>query len=173
MIDLQLENVNKLATKLFNTFNAEGQIYPPADFCATDESCFIFVLDRHRITNKRIEKILSRIILDAQKPTMTIEDLFFVRERLSFAMFLSGVINPCREGQSDIVTYSDDVRINIKGTSTEHFLMWLVDSVFYGLGEESLFCIARQMASQSRELKLSNSQWLLMRQDPHLYSSTL
>ena len=165
MIELRLEDIHKQALTLYNTFSDEGQIYPPFNYCTSDDVCVGYILEQHKLTYEKISKLLSTILLDGQKPRMTIEELFFVRERLSFAMFLSGAINPHIEGGIGGAHYSEDVDVNIRGTSTEHFLMWLLDHVFLLSGEEELLCQAQKLAQESRKLQLTNAQWLLMRQD--------
>ena len=97
---------------------------------------------------------------------MTIEEQFFVRERLRFAVSLSGCIDPECCDVEDPPRSSKDVRINIEGISIGHFLFWLVDFVFWCLGESDLQCKAYELAHKSRELGLKNSRWMIMREDP-------
>ena len=167
MTRLQLKDVHALANKLFWEIDSAGEIFPPAEECKDNENCWLFIRELHHTTHTRIEKILSHIILDFKKPCMTIEEQFFVRERLRFAMFLSECIDPKCEGTDDPPASSKDVKINIEGTTTEHFLFWLVDFVFWCLGEVELQCKAYEQARRSRELGLTNCNWTIVREDPH------
>lgn len=166
MNPLRLKEVHNLASKLFWAMDSTGDIFPPAGNCRENDDCWLFIRDIHRTTHSKIERLLSRIILDSEKPQMSIEEQFFVRERLRFAMFLSECINPECEDMDAPHPISKDVKIHIEGVSTEHFLMWLVDFVFWRLGESDLQCKAYDRARKSRELGLKNSRWMIMREDP-------
>ena len=167
MTDLHLIDVHNLASELFGKLELQGEIFPPSSVCASNSDCWMFIRDRHFAIRDKVGKLLAQIILDAKKPYMTIEEQFFVRERLSFAMFLSECIDPCNPDMESRPHYADDVEICIKGNSTGHFLMWLVDFVFLCLGESNLNVKANIIASRSRDLSLKNSRWMIMREDPY------
>lgn len=166
MIDLKLKDVYKLASKLYWELDAKGQIFPPSTVCSSNDECWLFIRERHKILRPRIEQLLAHMVLDAEQPKMTIEEQFFVKEKLSFASFLANCIDPNCDEMDEPAPYSEDVMITIKGASTEHFLMWLADFVCFCLGESDLLCKAQEVAIKSRELNLTNTRWLIMREDP-------
>ena len=137
MTNLQLKDVHKLASDLFWSLDSTGEIFPPAYKCNSNDECWTFIRELHETTSGRIEWLLSHIILDAEKPNMTIEEQFFVRERLNFAMFLSECIDPACSEMNDPPASSKDVKINIEGVTIGHFLFWLVEFVFWCLGREN------------------------------------
>ena len=123
MNPLQLNEVHILASKLLMSLEKTGDIFPPAENCMANDDCWLFIRKLHRTTHCKIEWLLSRMILDSEKPHMTIEEQFFVRERLCFAMHLSECIDPECKGVECPPKSSQDVRINIEGTTTGHFLL--------------------------------------------------
>ena len=171
MTNLQLIDVHNLASELFWKLELQGEIFPPSSVCASNDDCWSFIRERHLALNDKVGKLLAQIILDAKKPYMTIEEQFFVRERLAFAMYLSECIDPENPDMESRPHYAGDVEICIKGNSTGHFLMWLVDFVFFCLGDSELLCKANIIARKSRDLSLRNSSWLIMREDPSSPSS--
>ena len=169
MKPLRLKDVHNIASELFWKLEKNGEIFPPAEMCKTDYDCCSYVIGRHASTHHKIEGLLSRMILDSEKPPMTIEEQFFVREHLRFAMFLSECIDTDPDNFDDpYPAILNDVRINIEGTTTNYFLMWLVGFVFFCLGETNLREKAYDLSRLSRERNLTNRRWLLMREDPNL-----
>lgn len=162
-----LSDVSALAKTLSLHFEKQGVIYPPAQFCTNNETCWLYIRKMQRLKGNKITELLSRIILDAKNPHMSIAEEFLVRERLAFAINLATHIDPeCKDIDiENIPISSKDIKISIRGTTVNHFLFWLVDFVYDRLGEVFLQNKVFELVNSSNKLNLQNVHWICLRQD--------
>ena len=124
-----LDVVRDLAVR----FDDIGHIYPPSGPCSDIIMLSKFLCERERILRGQLDKKMTDLLIDEKRRILTIEEAYFIRERLWFAnTFLSAIEdNP-----------SDEIRFNFTAPDAHYLIHWLTTHLWMTESDGELYTSA-------------------------------